>query len=130
VLIPYMLFGKKTIKWMLIQTRWTFICVCRISIPSNSKIIDTNEFWMFNFMLNYRFGWVLTIASLLGFLSLSKKVLRGPPIFHLMMCWIECAFNSYQTLLINTKMDTRKFGFSLNYIPTKISWLKKTKFIK
>jgi hypothetical protein len=33
----------------------------------------------------------------------------------------ENAFNSYQTpLLISNKMDTRKFGFSLNYkIPTK-----------
>jgi hypothetical protein len=32
----------------------------------------------------------------------------------------ENAFNSYETLLISNKMDTRKFGFSLNYkIPTK-----------
>jgi hypothetical protein len=40
----------------------------------------------------------------------------------------ETAFNSYETpLLISNKMDTRKFGFSLNYkIPTKNKLAKET----
>jgi hypothetical protein len=40
----------------------------------------------------------------------------------------ETAFNSYETpLLISNNMDTRKFGFSLNYkIPTKNKLAKET----
>jgi hypothetical protein len=58
-------------------------------------------------------------------LSLSK-VLRGPINLSIYVDDVlnsnENAFNSYQILLISTKMDTRKFGFSLNYkIPTKLA---------
>jgi hypothetical protein len=73
-----------------------FLYVCRISIPSNSNI-DTNGFWMFNFMSQivlpeeikfiiititlfqrklFYFIAVKPIRMLLD-LSLSKKVLRG-----------------------------------------------------
>jgi hypothetical protein len=58
-------------------------------------------------------------------LSLSKKFLEDQLTLSIYVDDVlnsnENAFNSYQTLLlISTKMDTRKFGFSLNYkIPTK-----------
>jgi hypothetical protein len=50
-----------------------------------------------------------------------------------MMFWIPIGtFNAFETpLLISSKQDTRKFGFSLNYkIQRKINWQKKPQFIK
>jgi hypothetical protein len=115
--------------------------------------VDTNGFWMFNFMsqivlpkeikfvANYNYiipkGNYFYFIAVKPFrnaldLSFSKKFLKDQLTLSIyaddVLNTNENAFNSYQTtLLISNKMDTRKFGFSLNYkIPTKNKMAKES----
>jgi hypothetical protein len=147
--IPYMLFTKglkETIKMNVNPDTMNFLYVYAGYQYHQIPNVDTNGFWTFNFMsqivfpkeikfiANYNyiipkgnyfyFIAVKPIRNALD-LSLSKKLLKDQLTLSIYVDDVlnsnENAFNSYLTpLLISTKMDTRKFGFSLNYkIPTK-----------
>lgn len=147
--IPYMLFTKglkETMKMNVNPDTMNFLYVYAGYQYHQIPNVDTNGFWMFNFMsqivlpkqikfvANYNYiipkGNYFYFIAVKPFrnaldLSFSKKFLKDQLTFSIYADDVlnsnENAFNSYQTpLLISNKMDTRKFGFSLNYkIPTK-----------
>jgi hypothetical protein len=147
--IPYMLFTEglaETMKMNVNPDTMNFLYVYAGYQYHQIPQVDTNGFWMFNFMsqivlpkeikfvANYNyivpkgnyfyFIAVEPIRNALD-LTLSKKFLKDQLTLSIYADDIlnsnKNAFNSYQTpLLISSKMDTRKYGFSLNYkIPTK-----------
>ncbi|MEZ7503801.1 TonB-dependent receptor domain-containing protein [Flavobacterium sp. Arc2] len=147
--IPYMLFTKglaETMKMNVNPDTMNFLYVYAGYQYHQIPNVDTNGFWMFNFMsqivlpkkikfvANYNYiipkGNYFYFIAVKPFrnaldLSFSKKFLKDQLTLSIYADDIlnsnENAFNSYETpLLISNKMDTRKFGFSLNYkIPTK-----------
>ncbi|WP_339921164.1 TonB-dependent receptor [uncultured Flavobacterium sp.] len=147
--IPYMLFTKglaETMKMNVNPDTMNFLYVYAGYQYHQIPNVDTNGFWMFNFMsqivlpkqikfvANYNYiipkGNYFYFIAVKPFrnaldLSFSKKFMKDQLTLSIYADDIlnsnENAFNSYETpLLISNKMDTRKFGFSLNYkIPTK-----------
>ncbi|SER58631.1 Outer membrane receptor for ferrienterochelin and colicins [Flavobacterium frigoris] len=147
--IPYMLFTKglaETMKMNVNPDTMNFLYVYAGYQYHQIPNVDTNGFWMFNFMsqivlpkqikfvANYNYiiprGNYFYFIAVKPFrnaldLSFSKKFMKDQLTLSIYADDVlnsnESAFNSYQTpLLISNKMDTRKFGFSLNYkIPTK-----------
>ena len=147
--IPYMLFTKglaETMKMNVNPDTMNFLYVYAGYQYHQIPNVNTNGFWMFNFMsqivlpkrikfvANYNYiipkGNYFYFIAVKPFrnaldLSFSKKFLKDQLTFSVYADDVlnsnKNAFNSYQTpLLISNKMDTRKFGFSLNYkIPTK-----------
>jgi hypothetical protein len=147
--IPYMLFTKgltETMKMNVNPDTMNFLYVYAGYQYHQIPNIDTNGFWMFNlmsqillpekikFVANYNyivpkgnyfyFIAVEPIRNSLDF-TFSKKFLKDQLTLSIYADDIlntnRNAFNSFETpLLISSKLDTRKFGFSLNYkIPTK-----------
>jgi hypothetical protein len=147
--IPYMLFTKglaETMKMNVNPDTMNFLYVYAGYQYHQIPNVDTNGFWMFNFMsqivlpkqikfvANYNYiipkGNYFYFIAVKPFrnaldLSFSKKFMKDQLTLSIYADDVlnsnENAFNSYETpLLISNKMDTRKFGFSLNYkIPTK-----------
>ena len=147
--IPYMLFSKGIAETMKMNTNpdtMNFLYVYAGYQYHQIPNIDTKGFWMFNFMsqivlpqkikfvANYNYiipngnyFYFIAVKPFRNAMSLtfSKKFLKdrltlsiyGDDIFNSN----KNVFNSYQTpLLITNKVDSRRFGFSLNYkIPTK-----------
>jgi hypothetical protein len=154
--IPYMLFTeglKETMKMNVNPDTMNFLYVYAGYQYHQIPDVDTNGFWMFNFMsqivlpkeikfvANYNYiipkGNYFYFIAVKPFrnaldLSFSKKFLKDQLTLSIyaddVLNTNENAFNSYQTtLLISNKMDTRKFGFSLNYkIPTKNKMAKES----
>jgi hypothetical protein len=147
--IPYMLFTKglaETMKMNVNPDTMNFLYVYAGYQYHQISNVDTNGFWMFNFMsqivlpkqikfvANYNYiiprGNYFYFIAVKPFrnaldLSFSKKFFKDQLTLSIYADDVlnsnENAFNSFQIpLLISSKMDTRKFGFSLNYkIPTK-----------
>lgn len=147
--IPYMLFTKglaETMKMNVNPDTMNFLYVYAGYQYHQIPSVDTNGFWMFNFMsqivlpknvkfvANYNYivpkgnyFYFIAVEPIRNSLDLtfSKKFLKEQLTLSIYADDIlntnRNAFNSYQTsLLISSKQDTRKFGFSLNYkIPTK-----------
>lgn len=147
--IPYMLFTKglaETMKMNVNPDTMNFLYVYAGYQYHQIPNVDTNGFWMFNFMsqivlpkqikfvANYNYiipkGNYFYFIAVKPFrnaldLSFSKKFMKDQLTLSIYADDVlnsnENAFNSYETpLLISNKMDTRKLGFSLNYkIPTK-----------
>lgn len=147
--IPYMLFTKglaETMKMNVNPDTMNFLYVYAGYQYHQIPNVDTNGFWMINlmsqivlpqkikFVANYNYilpnGNYFYFISVKPFrnalnLTFSKKFLKdrltvsvyGDDIFNSTIN----SFSAYQTpLLITNKVDTRRFGFSLNYkIPTK-----------
>lgn len=147
--IPYMLFSKglaETMKMNVNPDTMNFLYFYAGYQYHQIPNVDTNGFWMFNlmsqivlpqkikFVANYNYiipnGNYFYFIAVKPFrnalnLTFTKKFLKdrltvsiyGDDVFNSNIN----AFNSYQTpLLITNKVDSRKFGFSLNYkIPTK-----------
>ncbi len=154
--IPYMLFTKglaETMKMNVNPDTMNFLYVYAGYQYHQIPEVDTKGFWMFNFMsqivlpkkikfvANYNYiipkGNYFYFIAVKPFrnaldLSFSKKFLKEQLTLSIYADDVlnsnSNAFNSYETpLLINNKMDTRKFGFSLNYkIPTKNKLAKET----
>lgn len=147
--IPYMLFTKgltETLKMNVNPDTMNFLYVYGGYQYHQIPNVDTNGFWMVNlmsqivlpanikFVANYNYifpkgnyFYFIAVKPIRNSLDLtfSKKFLTDQLTLSIYADDIlnsnENAFNSYQTpLLISSKQDTRKFGFSLNYkIPTK-----------
>lgn len=147
--IPYMLFTKgleETMKMNVNPDTMNFLYVYAGYQYHEIPNVDTNGFWMFNFMsqivlpkqikfvANYNYiipkGNYFYFIAVKPFrnaldLTFSKKFLKDKLTLSIyaddVLNGNRNAFNSYETpLLISNKMDSRKFGFSLNYkIPTK-----------
>ncbi|EIA10491.1 outer membrane beta-barrel family protein [Flavobacterium frigoris] len=147
--IPYMLFTKgleETMKMNVNPDTMNFLYVYAGYQYHQIPNVDTNGFWMFNFMsqivlpkqikfvANYNYiipkGNYFYFIAVKPFrnaldLTFSKKFLKDQLTLSIYADDIlngnKNAFSSYETpLLISNKMDSRKFGFSLNYkIPTK-----------
>jgi hypothetical protein len=147
--IPYMLFTEglaETMKMNVNPDTMNFLYVYAGYQYHQIPQVDTNGFWMFNFMsqivlpkeikfvANYNYivpkgnyFYFIAVEPIRNALDLtfSKKFLKDQLTLSIYADDIlnsnKNAFNSYQTpLLISSKMDTRKYGFSLNYkIPTK-----------
>lgn len=147
--IPYMLFTKgleETMKMNVNPDTMNFLYVYAGYQYHEIPDVDTNGFWMFNFMsqivlpkqikfvANYNYiipkGNYFYFIAVKPFrnaldLTFSKKFLKDKLTLSIyaddVLNGNKNAFNSYETpLLITNKMDSRKFGFSLNYkIPTK-----------
>lgn len=154
--IPYMLFTKgleETLKMNVNPDTMNFMYVYAGYQYHKIPQVDTNGFWIFNlmsqlvlpqkvkFVANYSYsipkGNYFYFIAVKPFrnaldLSFSKKFLKDQLTLSIfaddVLNTSETAFNSYETpLLISNKMDTRKFGFSLNYkIPTKNKLAKET----
>ena len=147
--IPYMLFTKglaETMKMNVNPDTMNFLYVYGGYQYHQIPNVDTNGFWMINlmsqivlpsnvkFVANYNyvfpkgnyFYFIATepIRNSLDF-TFSKKFLKDQLTLSIYADDIlntnKNGFNSFETpLLISSKQDTRKFGFSLNYkIPTK-----------
>jgi hypothetical protein len=147
--VPYMLFTKglkETMKMNVNPDTMNFLYVYAGYQYHQIPNVDTNGFWMFNFMSQIvlpkqikfvaNYNYIIPKGNYFYFIavkpfrnaldiSFSKKFLKDQLTLSIYADDVlnsnENAFNSYQTpLLISNKMDTRKFGFSLNYkIPTK-----------
>ncbi|MBC5839659.1 outer membrane beta-barrel family protein [Flavobacterium muglaense] len=147
--IPYMLFTKglaETMKMNVNPDTMNFLYVYAGYQYHQIPNVDTNGFWMFNFMsqivlpkkvkfvANYNYivpkGNYFYFIAVKPFrnaldLTFSRKFLKDQLTLSIYADDVlnsnQNAFNAYDTpLLISNKMDTRKFGFSLNYkIPTK-----------
>ena len=147
--IPYMLFTKgltETLKMNVNPDTMNFLYVYAGYQYHQIPNVATKGFWMFNFMsqivlpqkikfvANYNYiiprGNYFYFIAVKPFrnaldLTFSRKFLQDQLTISIFADDIlnanRNAFNAYQTpLLISNKMDTRKFGFSLNYkIPTK-----------
>jgi hypothetical protein len=152
--IPYMLFTDglaETMKMNVNPDTMNFLYVYAGYQYHQIPQVDTNGFWMFNFMsqivlpkgikfvANYNYiipkgnyFYFIAVEPIRNALDLtfSKKFLKDKLTFSIYADDIlnsnRNAFNSYQTpLLISSKVDTRKFGFSFNYkIPTKNKLVK------
>jgi hypothetical protein len=147
--IPYMLFTEglaETMKMNVNPDTMNFLYVYAGYQYHQIPQVDTNGFWMFNFMsqivlpkeikfvANYNYivpkgnyFYFIAVEPIRNALDLtfSKKFFKDQLTLSIYADDIlnsnKNVFNSYQTpLLISSKMDTRKYGFSLNYkIPTK-----------
>jgi len=147
--IPYMLITKglkETMKMNVNPDTMNFLYVYAGYQYHQIPNVDANGFWMFNFMsqivlpeqikfvANYNYiipnGNYFYFIAIKPFrnaldLTFSKKFLKDQLTLSIYADDVlnanKNAFNSYQTpLLITNKMDSRKFGFSLNYkIPIK-----------
>jgi len=147
--IPYMLITKglkETMKMNVNPDTMNFLYLYAGYQYHQIPNVDTNGFWMFNFMsqivlpeqikfvANYNYinpnGNYFYFIAVKPFrnaldLTFSKKFLKDQLTLSIYADDVlnanKNAFNSYQTpLLITNKMDSRKFGFSLNYkIPIK-----------
>jgi hypothetical protein len=147
--IPYMLFTKgltETLKMNVNPDTMNFLYVYGGYQYHQIPNVDTNGFWMLNFMsqivlpakikfvANYNYiipkgnyFYFIAVEPIRNSLDLtfSKKFLKDQLTLSVYADDIlntnRNAFNSYETpLLLSSKQDTRKFGFSLNYkIPTK-----------
>lgn len=147
--IPYMLFTKgltETLKMNVNPDTMNFLYFYGGYQYHQIPNVDTNGFWIFNFMsqivlpskikfvANYNYiipkgnyFYFIAVEPIRNSLDLtfSKKFLKDQLTLSVYADDIlntnRNAFNSYQTpLLLSSKQDTRKFGFSLNYkIPTK-----------
>lgn len=147
--IPYMLFTKgleETMKMNVNPDTMNFLYVYAGYQYHEIPNVDTNGFWMFNFMSQIvlpkqikfvaNYNYIIPKGNYFYFiavepfrnaldLTFSKKFLKDKLTLSIyaddVLNGNRNAFNSYETpLLISNKMDSRKFGFSLNYkIPTK-----------
>ena len=147
--IPYMLFTKglaETLKMNVNPDAMNFLYVYAGYQYHQIPNVDTNGFWMLNFMsqlvlpekikfvANYNYiipkgnyFYFIAVEPIRNSLDLtfSKKFLKDQLTLSIyaddVLNTNRNAFNSFETpLLISSKQDTRKFGFSLNYkIPTK-----------
>ena len=147
--IPYMLFTKglaETLKMNVNPDTMNFLYVYAGYQYHQIPNVDTNGFWMLNFMsqlvlpekikfvANYNYiipkgnyFYFIAVEPIRNSLDLtfSKKFLKDQLTLSIyaddVLNTNRNAFNSFETpLLISSKQDTRKFGFSLNYkIPTK-----------
>ena len=147
--IPYMLFTKgltETLRMNVNPDTMNFLYVYAGYQYHQIPNVATKGFWMFNFMsqivlpqkikfvANYNYiiprGNYFYFIAVKPFrnaldLTFSRKFLQDQLTISIFADDVlnanRNAFNAYQTpLLISNKMDTRKFGFSLNYkIPTK-----------
>jgi hypothetical protein len=147
--IPYMLFTKglaETLKMNVNPDTMNFLYVYAGYQYHQIPNVDTNGFWMLNFMsqlvlpekikfvVNYNYiipkgnyFYFIAVEPIRNSLDLtfSKKFLKDQLTLSIyaddVLNTNRNAFNSFETpLLISSKQDTRKFGFSLNYkIPTK-----------
>lgn len=147
--IPYMLFTKglaETMKMNVNPDTMNFLYVYTGYQYHQIPNVDTNGFWMFNlmsqlvlpqkikFVANYNYiipkgnyFYFIAVEPIRNALDLtfSKKFLKDQLTLSIyaddVLNTNRNAFNSFETpLLISSKQDTRKFGFSLNYkIPTK-----------
>ncbi|MGO4822499.1 MULTISPECIES: TonB-dependent receptor domain-containing protein [unclassified Flavobacterium] len=147
--IPYMLFTKgltETMKMNVNPDTMNFLYVYAGYQYHQIPNVDTKGFWMFNlmsqivlpekikFVANYNYiipkGNYFYFIAVKPFrnaldLTFSRKFLNDQLTLSIYADDVlnsnQNAFNSYETpLLISNKMDSRKFGFSLNYkIPTK-----------
>ncbi len=154
--IPYMLFTKglaETMKMNVNPDTMNFLYVYAGYQYHQIPNVDTNGFWMFNFMsqivlpknikfvANYNYVvpkgnyfYFIAVEPLRNSLDLtfSKKFLKDQLTLSVFADDVlntnRNAFNAFETpLLISSKQDTRKFGFSLNYkIPTKNKLAKET----
>ncbi|CAH0334953.1 hypothetical protein FVB9288_00570 [Flavobacterium sp. CECT 9288] len=147
--IPYMLFTKglaETMKMNVNPDTMNFLYVYAGYQYHQIPKVETNGFWMFNFMsqivlpkkvkfvANYTYFiprgnifYFVAVEPLRNSLDLtfSRKFLKDQLTVTLFADDIldtnRNAFNAFETpLLIRSKQDTQRFGFSLNYkIPTK-----------
>jgi hypothetical protein len=154
--IPYMLFTKgiaETMKMNVNPDEMNFLFVYAGYQYHQIPQIETKGFWVYNVMSQLvlpskikfvtNFSYITAKGNYYYFiankpfnnsvdLSFSKKFLKdqlsvsinADDIFNTN----RFAFNSYNTpLLLSNKMDTRRFGFSINYkIPTKNKLAKET----
>ncbi|SDH97350.1 Outer membrane protein beta-barrel family protein [Flavobacterium omnivorum] len=147
--IPYMLFTKglaETLKMNVNPDTMNFLYVYAGYQYHQIPNVDTNGFWMLNFMsqlvlpekikfvANYNYiipkgnyFYFIAVEPIRNSLDLtfSKKFFKDQLTLSIyaddVLNTNRNAFNSFETpLLISSKQDTRKFGFSLNYkLPTK-----------
>jgi hypothetical protein len=147
--IPYMLITKglkETMKMDVNPDTMNFLYAYAGYQFHQIPNVDTNGFWMFNFMSQIvlpkkvkfvaNYNYIVPNGNYFYFiaakpfrnaldLTFSKKLLKDQLTVSVYADDVfnsnSNAFNSYNTpLLISNKNDTRKFGFSINYkIPTK-----------
>ena len=147
--IPYMLFTKgltETMKMNVNPDTMNFLYVYAGYQFHQIPNVDTNGFWMFNFMSQIvlpskikfvaNYNYVVPKGNIFYFIAVeplrnsldftfSKKFLKDQLTLSVYADDIlntnRNAFNAVATpLFISNKQDTRKFGFSVNYkIPTK-----------
>jgi hypothetical protein len=154
--IPYMLFTKglaETMKMNVNPDEMNFIFVYAAYQLHQIPSIETKGFWVYNLMSQMvlpskikfvaNFSYITAKGNYYYFiankpfnntvdLSLSKKFLKDQLSVSINSDDIfnsnRFVFNSYNTpLLLSNKMDSRRFGFSINYkIPTKNRLAKET----
>jgi hypothetical protein len=154
--IPYMLFTKglaETMKMNVNPDEMNFLFVYAAYQLHQIPAIETKGFWVYNLMSQIvlpskikfvtNFSYITAKGNYYYFiankpfnntvdLSLSKKFLNDQLSISINADDIfntnRFVFNSYNTpLLLSNKMDTRRFGFSINYkIPTKNKLARET----
>lgn len=154
--IPYMLFTKglaETMKMNVNPDEMNFLFVYAAYQLHQIPAIETKGFWVYNLMSQLvlpskikfvtNFSYITAKGNYYYFiankpfnntvdLSLSKKFLKDQLSISINADDIfnsnRFVFNSYNTpLLLSNKMDSRRFGFSINYkIPTKNRLAKET----
>jgi hypothetical protein len=154
--IPYMLFTKglaETMKMNVNPDEMNFLFVYAAYQLHQIPSIETKGFWVYNVMSQMvlpskikfvaNFSYITAKGNYYYFiankpfnntvdLSLSKKFLKDQLSISINADDIfnsnRFVFNSYNTpLLLSNKMDSRRFGFSINYkIPTKNRLAKET----
>ncbi len=154
--IPYMLFTKglaETMKMNVNPDEMNFLFVYAAYQLHQIPAIETKGFWVYNVMSQMvlpskikfvaNFSYITAKGNYYYFiankpfnntvdLSLSKKFLKDQLSISINADDIfnsnRFVFNSYNTpLLLSNKMDSRRFGFSINYkIPTKNRLAKET----
>ena len=154
--IPYMLFTKglaETMKMNVNPDEMNFLFVYAAYQLHQIPAIETKGFWVYNLMSQLvlpskikfvtNFSYITAKGNYFYFiankpfnntvdLSLSKKFLKDQLSISINVDDIfnsnRFVFNSYNTnLLLSNKMDTRRFGFSINYkIPTKNKLARET----
>lgn len=154
--IPYMLFTKglaETMKMNVNPDEMNFLFVYAAYQLHQIPAIETKGFWVYNVMSQIvlpskikfvtNFSYITAKGNYYYFiankpfnntvdLSLSKKFLKDQLSISINADDIfnsnRFVFNSYNTsLLLSNKMDSRRFGFSINYkIPTKNKLAKET----
>lgn len=154
--IPYMLFTKglaETMKMNVNPDEMNFLFVYAAYQLHQIPAIETKGFWVYNLMSQLvlpskikfvtNFSYITAKGNYYYFiankpfnntvdLSLSKKFLKDQLSISINADDIfnsnRFVFNSYNTsLLLSNKMDSRRFGFSINYkIPTKNKLARET----
>ncbi|MFM1753952.1 MAG: hypothetical protein RLZZ236_891 [Bacteroidota bacterium] len=154
--IPYMLFTKglaETMKMNVNPDEMNFLFVYAAYQLHQIPAIETRGFWVYNLMSQLvlpskikfvtNFSYITAKGNYYYFiankpfnntvdLSFSKKFLKDQLSISINVDDIfnsnRFVFNSYNTnLLLSNKMDTRRFGFSINYkIPTKNKLARET----